>query len=378
MKKITMLLANAFMPDPRPLWEARSLSGAGYSVKIICWDRGEGLPEKEIVDGISVERIRFKAKRSSAVFKSFYLAMVWPRMFARLAKEDLDIIWCHDLDTLPVGIAFKAFRKKKVVFDSHEVYSKMLYGDIPGWIKRSVGFLERIMVKKADHLIVTCRPMADFYASLGAGNSTVVGNFKDPAVFQIPEETVKKEREVLGITNELVISYIAKLGQDRIIEPLIDAVKADDNVFLIIGGDGYQKPLVEKAARECPRVKYLGYVHNDRIPLYTALADVIYYGFDKNSGMAEFCNPNKLFEALAAGRAFIGGDLGEMGKIIAEEKCGLALGSFDKRSIKNAIDIMKDKDKLRAFKDNARRAGLEKYHWKKAEEALLKAVSYAK
>ena len=375
MMKITMLLTNAFMPDPRPLWEARSLTKAGYSVKIICWDRGEGLPEKENIDGIEVERIRFRATHTGAIAKVFYLAMVWLRMLTRLAKEDADIIWCHDFDTLPVGITIKTFRKKKVMFDSHEVYSKMLYG-VPGWLKSFVASLEKAIVKKADHVIATCRPMADFYASIGAKNITIVGNFKDPALFRVSGEAVQKERASLGIKNELVVCYIANLGQERIIRPLIDVVKEDEGVFFIVGGDGYQKPLVERSARECSRIKYLGYVTNDRVPLYTAIADVVYYGFDKNSGMAEFCNPNKLFEALAAGKAFIGGDFGEMGKIINEERCGVALDRFDKESIKKAVELMKDKDRLRAFQDNARRAGAEKYHWKKAEENLLKAISH--
>jgi len=375
VNKITMLLTNAFMPDPRPLWEARSLTKAGYSVKIICWDRGEGLAEKETVDGILVQRISFRAKPTGVISKAFYLAIVWLRMLLCLAKEDADIIWCHDFDTLPVGIVFKTFKRKKVLFDSHEIYSKMLYGDIANPLKRFIEFLEKALVKKADHVIVTCRPMAEFYASLGVRNITVVGNFKDPFLFRISQELLEKERGILGVKSELVICYIANLGRERIIEPLIDVVKEDSGIFLILGGDGYQRPLAERAARECPRVKYLGYVHNDLVPLYTALADVIYYGYDKKSGMAEYCNPNKLFEALAAGKAFIGGDFGEMGKIVKEENCGLALGEFSKESIKKAIETMKDKDRLLGFKENALRVGLEKYNWDKAQLNLLKAVS---
>lgn len=375
MKKISMLLTNAFMPDPRPQREALSLIKAGYEVNIICWDRGEGLSAKEIVDGIRVERIFIRAKENRVFSRMFVLALVWLRMLARLAKESPDIVWCHDFDTLPAGLVFRLFKRKKVMFDSHEVYSRMLYGNIPGWIKKFVGSLERSLAKKADGIIVTCGAMENFYRDLGARSITIVGNYKDPAPFRIAGETIEKEKKALGVKDELVISYIANLGRERIIKPLLDVVNDDAGLFLIIGGDGYQRPLVERAAKACPRVKYLGYVKSEKVPLYTALADVVYYGYDRNAGMAEYCNPNKLFEALAAGKAFIGGDFGLMGDVINEEGCGIALEEFDKESIKKAVAAMKDGDKLKLFKENARRAGLEKYTWDKAEKSLLEAAS---
>jgi hypothetical protein len=38
-RRIVMLLSNAFLPDPRVLKEARSLTNAGYDVTVIAWDR---------------------------------------------------------------------------------------------------------------------------------------------------------------------------------------------------------------------------------------------------------------------------------------------------------------------------------------------------
>ncbi len=375
MKKISMLLTNAFMPDPRPYREALSLIRAGYEISIICWDRGENLAKEETIDGIEVKRLFVRSADDNVMRRVFALSIIWVRMLSCLFKEKPDIVWCHDFDTLPVGLMFRVLKRNRVMFDSHEVYSKMLYGNIPGWLKRFVGFLERALIKKADGVIVTCSAMEGLYSSLGAGKITVVGNYKDPALFRIPGDVLERERKALGIKNELVICYIAKLGRERIIGPLLEIVGEDEGIFLILGGDGYQRPLAEIAARDCPRVKYLGYVAANRVPLYTALADLVYYGYDKNSGMAEYCNPNKLFEALAAGKAFIGGDFGQMGKIVKEEGCGVALEEFDKESIKKAVERMKDRGALRAFQENARRAGLEKYDWSRAEERLLEAVS---
>jgi len=374
MKKITMLLTNAFLPDPRPHREALSLARAGYSVKILCWDRGEGLAPREVIDGIAVERIRVASRHGRGPLQIVFLLQVWCTMAARVFKDMPDLVWCHDFDTLPAGIIIKKCKGNKLVFDSHEVFSKMLGGNVPAFLKKFIAILERWLIKYADMIIVTCAAMRDFYAFRGAANILVVGNQKDPAVFQIPPEMLDGQRSILGIGGELVISYIANLGPERIIAPLLDIVKDDSGLFLIIGGDGCQKPLVEAAARDCRRIKYLGYVPHDRVPLYTALADVVYYGYDKNSGMAEYCNPNKLFEALAAGRAFLGGDFGEMGKIIKEEGCGIALAGFTRESIQDAVAILKDRKRLEEFKANARTAGASKYNWQHVEKNLLGAV----
>ncbi|MCM8761515.1 MAG: glycosyltransferase family 4 protein [Candidatus Omnitrophica bacterium] len=375
MKKITMLLTNAFMPDPRPHREALSLVSAGYHVRLIAWDRGENLSEKERVDGIEVERIRIKSRHGRGLSQLVFIIIVWLRMTISLLKENQDLIYCHDFDTLIPGFIAAALTKKKVIFDSHEVYSRMLGKNVPGFMKNVIAWLEKIFVKMASHIIVTCEAMKLFYEKIGAKKITVVANYKEPSFFRFSTEFLQKERERLGASNKTIISYIANLGPERIIEPLLDAVKDDDSLFLIVGGDGVKKRVVEKAAAICRRIKYLGYVAPDKVPLYTAIADIVYYGYDKTAGMAEFCNPNKLFEALAVGCAFLGGSFGEMGRIIREEVCGIALEDFTKDSVASALKKMKEPQTLERLKENARRAGSEKYVWKIAEERLLSAVA---
>jgi glycosyltransferase involved in cell wall biosynthesis len=264
---------------------------------------------------------------------------------------------------------------KRVVFDSHEIYSKMLSSNVPGPLKSFVGFLEGHLSKYADRVIVTCEAMAKFYASLGVKKITVVGNFKDPAVFHIDRNILERRKYALGIKDELIICYIANLGPERIIKPLLDIVKRDDKLFLLIGGDGSQMVIVEQAAQESPRIKYLRHVRAEMVPLYTAISDVIYYGYDRMSEMAEFASPNKLFEALAAGKAFLGGDFGDMGRILKEENCGIALKEFNEITMKDAMAVLKDRERLSSYKNNAKKAGLGRYCWANAEAELLKAAA---
>lgn len=375
MRKILMLLTNAFLPDPRPYKEALSLIKAGNKVKILCWDRGENLPENEIIDGIKIGRIHLASKHGRGTSQIIFLAILWMRMLSRLMKEEFDIIYCHDFDTFPIGLILKIFKRKKVIFDSHEVFSKMLSRNVALPVKLFIKHLEKLLIKKADFVIVTCQAMGELYKTYGVKNIAVIGNWKEPRDFQIPHEALEKEKKAFGIKDELVVSYIANLSPERVIIPLLEIAQVEKSIFLIIGGSGTQSGIVKKAAQESENIKYLGYVPYSKVALYTALADVIYYGYNRNAGMAEFNSPNKLFEALASGKAFIGGNFGEMGRIINEEDCGIALDIFDKDNIKKAIEAMKDKSKLHAFQDNARKAGLERYNWTNAEKDFLEVFS---
>jgi glycosyltransferase involved in cell wall biosynthesis len=373
-KRIVMLLSNAFRPDPRPYREALSLVRAGHEVKMLCWDRGEKLPKSELIDDIRVERIRIPSKHGLGVLQIFFLGLLWLRMILRLSKEEFDIVYCHDFDTLPCGLFLGLLRsKKKVIFDSHEVYSKMLGKNVFP-LRGLINKLEKTLIGLADCVIVTCPAMKERYESYGAHKITVVGNWKKPEDFQFDYEILKKEKEALGITGELVISFISNLGPERIIKPLLEVVKDDRDLFLIVGGDGRQKTVVEKTAKKYPNIKYLGYVPEEKARVYTALSDIVYYGYDRNHGMAEFNAPNKLFEALAAGKAFLGGNFGQMGDIVRQEECGVALDDFSKEEIKNAISVMKDRTKLNFYQENALKAANEKYHWENAERQLLYAV----
>lgn len=374
MPDVLMFLSNAFDPDPRVYREALSLKNIGYNVKIICWDRDKKFPPKEILSGIKIERIALPSRHGRGTQQLFFLLIIWLKMIWISFGEKFDIAYCHDFDTLPVGVFFKILRKK-LIFDSHEVYSKMLGANVSGVIKKTIAYLEKFLMPMVDLLIVTCPQMAGYYRNYKKTNVLILRNTKKSEEFLIDNSVLLPLKRSLGIKDELVISYIANLGPERVISPLIEIVKKDRDLFLIIGGRGSQEGMVRSADESSLNIRYIGYVLPKHVALYTSLADVIYYGFDPACGMADYSSPNKLFEAMAAGKAFMGGNFGEMGSIIKEEKCGIALDDFSKDSIKKALDEMKNKERLEFFKRNSLLASKKKYNWENTERDFIAAVS---
>src|SRR3989339_1507649 len=308
--KILMLLSNAFDPDPRVQREALSLIANGYDVEILCWDRDLKAPEFEVMDQISLHRVHVRSTHGRGAGQIGFLALFWIKAFLKGLSKRYDIVHAHDFDTLPLGFVLSRIKKAKLVYDSHESYVDMLHSH-PSWLKKIISSLEDFFLKQVDLLITVGEKLQQHFEKRGAQKTCVVGNWQDPDKFMFTREQIASEREKLGISkNQKVISFIANLGPERQVPQLIEAVRQTPGIFLIIGGNGSSREMVETAAGECGNICYLGYVKPHMIPLYTACSDIVFYGFDPENPNARFSAPNKLFEGLAAGKIILTCDFG--------------------------------------------------------------------
>lgn len=376
-KHVLMLLTNAFDPDPRVYQEAKSLVNDGYEVRIVCWDREyKKLPFEEI-DGIGVERIYIRSTHRRGTSQLFFLLLFWVKAFFRIITREFDVVHCHDFDTLPLGLLLAKLRKKKVIFDAHESYSDMLGSNVSVILKKGVSFVEKILIRHVDLLITVGEILEKEYQRRGAKKTCVVGNWKSIDDFQISKEMITVEKKRLNIPDDkLIVSFMGFFNRDRKILPLIEAASANNQVFLILAGTGeLQKQIIEKT-KDCKNILFLGNFTMADIPLYTSISDVIYYGLDRDNPNSKYSTPNKLFEALVAGRALITGNCGEIGRIVKEENCGIAIDEdITSTKLNEAFDLLRYDGALHNYKMNALAAAERKYNWGNAEGTLLQGYS---
>jgi len=374
-KRVLMLLTNAFDPDPRVHQEARALVENGYDVTILCWDRDRKAPEHEMLDGIRIQRIYVRSTHGRGAAQAFFLVLFWGKAYFQAVRKKFDVVHCHDFDTLPLGYLLAREKKSKLVYDAHESYVDMLI-NVPHWLKRAIYKTENFLLRRIDLLITVGEILEEDFEKRGVRSSCVVGNWKEPNEFKFPQEVLEQERQRLHILNgQLVISFIANLGKERQIEQLVGAVKDMPKIILIVGGEGPSRGVVEDAAHEYSNIIYLGYVHPSKVPLYTALSDIIFYGFDPSNPNSKFSAPNKLFEALAAGKAIMTGDFGEIGKIVKETECGLIIREFTGEEIKKNLSSLRP-EILNRFKEKSQKNSLVKYNWQNARISLLDQYSH--
>ncbi len=370
--RVLMLLTNCFDPDPRVYNEAKTLVDHDYKVTIIGWDRDHKRPKQQDYQGIKVERIYLRSTHGRGTSQVPFLLVFWILVLFKMLREDFDIVHCHDLDTLPLGMVLAKLRGKKIIFDAHESFTDMLGSNVLKPLKRVLRFLEDLLIKRLDALITVGQLLRQEYQRRGAKNTFVVGNWKKLEDYSFPVERKEELREKLHIApDKLVITYIAWLSEERKLPALLDAVEAHGELFLLIGGDGPLRGEVERRSASKDNIHYLGYVDPSEVPLYTSLADVIYYGFDGKNPNSRYSAPNKLFEALAAGKAVVTGEFGEIGRIVKAEDCGLCLPSLNPGDLGEVFAKLRQRDVLGKYQANALRAAKETYNWNKAAIKLL-------
>ncbi len=371
-----MLLSNAFDPDPRVNREALALIEKGYDVTILCWDRDLKKPAFETIDNIEIERIFIPSTHGRGSTQIAFLLLFWIKALVRsLCIKKIDVVHAHDFDTLPLGFLISRFKKTKLVYDAHESYIDMLL-NIPPLLKALIFRAENFFMKQTDLVITVGDILKQYLIKRGAPKVSVVGNWQDPEKFMFSPAEKQKIRDRFSIQkNQLVIVFIAHLGIERQLPQLIDAVKQSPDIYLLLGGYGPCENMAAQAAATHSNITYLGYVNPSDIPLYTAVSDIVFYGFDPNVPNAAFSAPNKLFEGLAAGKVIITGDFGEIGKIVKENDCGMILKEYTVDEIKNALSFLQNNN-IDTFSNNAKSAGLNLFNWKMAKNELIKEYKY--
>jgi len=368
-----MLLANPFLPDPRVLKEARSLRHHGYEITVLAWDREERFPPAEDHQGIRIERIRVRSKYNRKLSQLPRIFLLWWRMIIIGRKLDIDIIHCHDLDTLFPGIVLKLMRKKPLVYDAHENYALVKSVSLPLFFVRMLRLAEKVLLSKANAIFTASTFVGEEFRAVTRRPVTTIGNYWPLDVSDhISPDEVTVERDRLGIPDEhLTIVYIGGLKRTRKIAPLLAAVEDGMGIHLVICGAGEQQDAVEEEARRKRCVSYLDWVPLDRVPLYSRLSDVIYYGLEKYPG-ALYNSPNALFLALATGRAMLATDIGDLGEIVRRERCGIVMRRCDREEVLAALQRLQDRSFLRSLQENALCAARERYNWDHAEKMLLR------
>ena len=368
-KKILMLLSNAFDPDPRVHREAVALVGQGYDVQILCWDRDLKAPEFETIDGIKIQRVFVKSTHGRGSTQMAFLGLFWIRAFLKALFIPFDVIHAHDFDTLPLGYSLAKLKDSKLVYDSHESYVDMLH-DHPGLLRKSIFFIENLLIKQVDLLITVGEKLRSRFKKRGATHTCVVGNWQDPAKFKFTGKEILAEKNKLNIKkDQKVICFIANLGMERQVPQLIEAVSKTPEMYLIIGGNGPCRNIVEKAAQTYENIHYLGYVHPSKVPFYTACADIIFYGFDPENPNAKFSAPNKLFEGLAAGKIILTGNFGEIARIVKETQSGIILEDYSPQNIQKALQRILNKGSHQ-FCNNSLVASVRQYNLTNAGNIL--------
>jgi glycosyltransferase involved in cell wall biosynthesis len=367
MASTLMLLSNPYRPDPRVLREARAVMEAGIGVRLIAWDREGDRPTRSVEEGVEVIRLGPKSTYRSLSKVGPGLVRFWFRALRAARRIEFDVVHCHDFDTLPLGMLVARLSGKPLILDAHDIYSLMVVGESP-LFGRMLWPVERWMASKPDRLITTNEAMARMLSDMRGDEAAIVRNSPDMSVLSghVPEETRRKH----GLTG-FVVSYFGSLEPGRAVEELMSAFRPEDGITVVIGGSGTLRPLVEKAAKENPAVRFVGTIGADEVLRITDASDLIPVMYDPSNPKYRICTPIKVLEAMACGKPMVTTKGLDISETVNGVGCGFVIGHSREELARTIRGAAASRDGLKDMGRRGREYFDEKFGWEPSKDALL-------
>lgn len=377
--KIAMILSNPFDNDPRVLKEAKTLVDNGYQVTVFAWDRECKYPREEKRHGVCIQRIRVKSSYGKGVLQAVPLTLFIFKTILRLQGSGFSVIHCHDLETLPAGLLMKRLNGCKVIFDAHEDkywgVGRGPYARLNLWVGRA---LERLWVRKANHVLTVDNLQVDKYKRMRAGSATPIRNFVELPFASSHSGPRQGDAVVIGRIGTMYDSAEINL----IVDAYVILKGEYPNIRLLLAG--YPACDLEAVMRKMDSTGhasdiefYTRYQYSDLEKLYTKLSVfVMLY-------TPSFCRqaydqggiditPTKLFEAMYFGVPVVASDFGHVGRILQQDKCGIVLGELTAPEVAAAIKcLINDSELRKRMGQNAQKAIRTKYNWSVAARKML-------
>ncbi len=391
---ILMLSYSHIYDDPRVVPMGAALVNAGYRVQVIGLALHDGFPIQGMAQGMDIiltplpygrlvdllracgrllrgdlREVASPPVRRANKFSAL-LFNLWALRLGLSLKPAA--IHCHTHAPLPGAWLLARWHRVPLVYDSTESVPDYL-DEFPNTLmNRLVRQIEAAVVRRAEVIITVGERLAASLRERGARDVEIIGSWKRLEEYQIAPDILQAERDKLGLAhNKLIIAYFGNLHPERSLQPLLEAVADMPDVELLISGKGLLENQVIKASENNLNIHWLGWIPLNRLPLYTRLADAVYYCLDPQvTHQAYYSTPNKLFEGFAAGCAIIARrDVGEIGEIVADTGSGVLLDEVTSATLKAAFKQLQSVEWLQALQQAAQAAG-ERYNWKIAEQKL--------
>ncbi|MEZ4114033.1 MAG: glycosyltransferase family 4 protein [Candidatus Paceibacterota bacterium] len=179
---------------------------------------------------------------------------------------------------------------------------------------------------------------------------------------EFPEEEKNNLKERLNIkNNDVVLVTTSRLVLKNGVKDAIKSVSLLPlNYKFLILGEGDLRAELETLVGSLTlndRVKFLGFVSHDQIPLYFSVSD-IFIRTSLSEGLG-----NSFLEAMAFGLPVVATPVGGILDFLKDGETGILVKPEDTFSIKEGILSLEDENFKNSIKYNAKDLVLNKYNW---------------
>jgi glycosyltransferase involved in cell wall biosynthesis len=266
------------------------------------------------------------------MLKFYQFAKLAGRVGKRLSKPDVIFATHTPLTIGLAGITLSRHFHIPFVFEVRDLWPEALVN--VGALSNRLGiwWLRRMAMKiyaEAQHIVALSPGMKEGVVRTGvaAERVTVIPNASDLDLFR-PDLNGSIWRDRLGLSDRFAAIYFGAMGLANGLEYIIEAARmlaerGKEHIVLVLHGSGGKRAELEEMARE---YKLTNVVFNDPVPDKAEVARIVaacdacmtVYRATKEHTWS----PNKMFDALAAGKPVLINVPGWLGETIENNKCG--------------------------------------------------------
>ncbi len=364
--RVCMNVLNPSRTDERVMREATALVEAGYDVTIVDVEHDSSRPSDEMFRGVRLRHAllpqrfnRYYKPTNGTAWMAFKLLRIFYAIWL-VTCTAADVYHAHDITALLPCYLAAIVRRKKLVFDAHELPLVQ-----PHIVKRRVThglavWLLRLLMHRCDAAITVSPPLVDVMRGLYGGPRAWV--IRNAPLYQALDRS-DKLRERLGLASDTRIAlYQGGIQENRSLDILVRAAQyLDPRIVIVIMGDGpLAAPLAEMITNDGvgDRVKMLPAVRYQELLSWTASADLGLLLFNPNYSLSiKHSLPNKLFEYLMAGLPILTTEMDAIVDIVRQYDVGSVAPAWEPKVIGDAISTeLADSERRAIMRGNALRA----------------------
>ncbi len=329
-KRVVVSVSNDLSYDQRVKRTCESLTQLGVNVLLI----GRLLPNsKPYQPNYAILRVKLPFIKGAGFYITFQIYLFWKLLFTKT-----DIYFSNDLDTLLPNFLVAKIKNKKLIYDTHELFTEV--PELQGrWQKKIWLLVEKWMFPKLKNIITVNDSIAKIYEEKYSVKIQVIRNIP----FLHPLPPIQKN------TSFTLILQGAGINIDRGAEELVDAMELLENVMLKIVGNGDVIPELKNrviSKNLSNKIIFIDKCSPEELRKITATCHIgISLDKDTNSNY-KYSLPNKLFDYIHAEIPVIASDLIEVKKIINTYNVGLIVEKVSPNDIAKQVKLLQTNPNL--------------------------------
>lgn len=367
MPKIIVSVINDLTTDQRVNKVCTTLQNFGFEIILI----GRRLPKSTPLKK-SYQTIRLK----NFFNKGFlFYAEYNLRLFFKLLTLKGDVLLANDLDTLLPNYLVSRLKSKKMVYDSHELFTEVPELNNKPLVRNFWLTLEKSLLPRIQIMYTVNQLLADYFQEKYHIPAEVILNVPNK-IDRIHIDNSFADK-VKGNKKMLIIQGRG-LNIDRGLEEAVSMMRFLENCILYVIGDGDVIPKIKQMIQDErleDKVYLLPPMPYEELIQYTRIAD-LGLTLDKPASLNyEWSLPNKLFDYIQCRIPILASNRKLVSEIVLKNDIGLVVNSLDPEYLSTQVSsIFANEKLLQQWRINLEKIA-PKYVWENQEKKLIQIIT---